>query len=103
MEVIRALENTQKRVKELEKRLSKDSHNSSLPPSSDRFGRKRKNHSLRKPSGKKAGGQPGHPGQALSQVEHPDQKEVTRWFLRHIQGLFQTGFYLVSLFLIKRA
>src|SRR5215469_7418968 len=57
-------------VEELHARLSKDSHNSHLPPSSDRFGRQPK--SLRKKSGKKAGGQPGHPGQLLRLVEHPD-------------------------------
>ena len=39
-------------VKDLQDRLAKDSHNSSLPPSSDRFGRQRK--SLRKKSEKKS-------------------------------------------------
>lgn len=60
------------RVNELEKRLAKDSHNSSLPPSSDRFARQKKAHSLRKKSGKKAGGQAGHPGATLSMSEQPD-------------------------------
>src|SRR5713101_2859549 len=46
-------------VQELQERLKKDSHNSNLPPSSDRFGRQPR--SLRKKSGKKAGGQAGHP------------------------------------------
>jgi transposase len=58
-------------VEELHARLSKDSHNSHLPPSSDRF--KRQPKSLRKKSGKKAGGQPGHPGQMLQMVEEPDR------------------------------
>ncbi len=58
-------------VEDLQARLSKDSHNSHLPPSSDRF--KRQPRSLRKKSGKKAGGQPGHPGQHLQMVETPDQ------------------------------
>ena len=40
-------------VKALQERLAKDSHNSHLPPSSDRFSRQPK--SLRKKSGKKAG------------------------------------------------
>jgi transposase len=57
-------------VQELQARLSKDSHNSHLPPSSDRFGRQPR--SLRKKSGKKPGGQPGHPGQMLRMVEQPD-------------------------------
>lgn len=58
-------------VEDLQARLSKDSHNSHLPPSSDRF--KRHPKSLRKKSGKQAGGQPGHPGQLLRMVETPDQ------------------------------
>jgi transposase len=58
-------------AEDLQARLSKDSHNSHLPPSSDRF--KRQPKSLRKKSGKKAGGQPGHPGQHLQMAEEPDR------------------------------
>ena len=59
-------------VKTLQERLAKDSHNSSLPPSSDRFTRQNKSRSLRKKSGKKAGGQLGHPGATLQMSEEPD-------------------------------
>ena len=59
------------RVQVLEERLSKDSHNSHLPPSSDRFVRKQK--SLRKPSGKKPGGQAGHQGKTLQFSSAPDE------------------------------
>src|SRR6266581_5991526 len=57
-------------VQALQDQLKKDSHNSHLPPSSDRFHRQPK--SLRKSSGKKAGGQPGHPGNTLMQSPTPD-------------------------------
>ncbi|MFL5667692.1 MAG: IS66 family transposase [Ktedonobacteraceae bacterium] len=55
----------------LQEQGGKDSHNSSLPPSSDRFVRRAK--SLRKKSGKKAGGQKGHRGHHLRQVDTPDE------------------------------
>src|SRR5436190_16504916 len=60
----------QQRVQALEERLAKDSHNSHLPPSSDRFVRQPK--SLRKQSGKKPGGQVGHPGSTLQLSPTPD-------------------------------
>ncbi len=58
------------RIEELERRLAKDSHNSSKPPSSDGFSRKA---SPRKKSGKPSGGQRGHQGHAMSQIARPDQ------------------------------
>src|SRR5438128_4432662 len=70
-QAIMAIEYLQERVKALEGQQAKDSHNSSLPPSSDRFVRPPK--SLRKKSGKKPGGQKGHRGHHLQQVEMPDQ------------------------------
>ncbi|WP_077273573.1 IS66 family transposase [Acidithiobacillus thiooxidans] len=59
------------RVAELEARLSKNSHNSSKPPSSDGLAKK-KTQSLRRPSGKKVGGQMGHSGQTLERTNAPD-------------------------------
>src|SRR5260370_11560514 len=61
------IDSQQERIKTLEGQLAKDSHNSSLPPSSDRFVRQPE--SLRKPSGKKPGGQKDHRGHHLRQVE----------------------------------
>lgn len=49
-------------VKHLQEQLAKNSQNSSLPPSSDRFVRQKKTRSLREKSGKKPGGQAGHQG-----------------------------------------
>src|SRR6266702_7075726 len=70
-QAIQAIEYLQERVKALEGQQAKDSHNSSLPPSSDRFVRPPK--SLRQKSGKKPGGQKGHQGHHLQQVETPDE------------------------------
>jgi transposase len=58
-------------IQALQNRLAKDSHNSHLPPSSDRFGRQPK--SLRQKSEKKSGGQPGHEGSSLQWSCTPDE------------------------------
>jgi transposase len=59
----------------------KDSHNSSLPPSSDLPAVKqanalRRTRSLRRRTGKRVGGQAGHPGRTLLRVEPPDRVVV---------------------------
>jgi transposase len=58
------------RLEELERRLGKNSHNSSKPPSSDGLGRKPSKH--RKKSERPSSGQPGHQGHTLRQVLTPD-------------------------------
>lgn len=62
------------RIIDLEARLSKNSENSHKPPSSDGPAKPNRTQSERTPSGKKAGGQPGHPGHALMRSKKPDYR-----------------------------
>jgi len=69
----RQLEGQEKRIQQLEAFINKNSRNSHKPPSSDGL---KKIPKVRKPSGKKPGGQKGHKGTTLQMVENPDIIEV---------------------------
>ena len=64
----------EERIKALENQVSKDSHNSNKPPSSD--GLQRTPKSLRVKSDRPSGGQQGHPGTTLKMVATPDHVVV---------------------------
>jgi transposase len=63
------------KVRDLEGRLALNSTNSGKPPSSDGL-QKPAPRSLRVKTGRKPGGQPGHPGRTLEQVKTPDHTQV---------------------------
>jgi transposase len=67
-------------VAQLRRQLGQNSRNSSKPPSSDSPFSKPAPKSLRGRSGRKPGGQKGHPGSTLAQVADPDET------LRHEPG-----------------
>ena len=74
------IERLEAEVVELRRQLGQNSRNSSKPPSSDSPFTKPAPRSLRRKSGRKPGGQPGHPGSTLALVANPDQR------LRHEPG-----------------
>jgi transposase len=79
------------KLEELDIKISKNSRNSSNPPSKDEKPVK-KNQSLREKSGKKSGGQNGHLGSTLKKVETPD-KVVTHF----LKGKCKCGIKLSEL------
>jgi transposase len=63
-------------VADLKRRLAQNSRNSSRPPSSDGLAKPPVPKSLRRPSGREPGGQPGHGGGYLEMVAVPDRVVV---------------------------
>ena len=63
-------------IKELLEQKNKNSKNSSKPPSSDGLKKGTKDKSLREPSGKKQGAQPGHSGTHMVITREPDTTQT---------------------------
>ena len=101
--LLERIEHLEARVKELENQISKNSRNSSKPPSGDGFGKRTR--SLRPQSERSSGGQVGHIGTTLERrddvdwvVEHPvlqcqgcgaslDLEPVERIIVRQVHDL----------------
>jgi len=67
------IDRLEERLKKVEDQLSKNSNNSSKPPSNDTGSRTK---SQRKQSGKKTGGQKGHKGNGLKMSDVPDHTVI---------------------------
>jgi transposase len=74
-ELVSHIEELHKVIQQLQAQVRKNSRNSSKPPSSDGLKRPRTT-SLRTPGERTNGGQKGHQGHTLRQVERPDQTKV---------------------------
>jgi transposase len=91
-----------RRIAELEaSAVVRDSHNSSLPPALDPPAVKaanaiRRTKSLRRPSGRRPGGQPGHRGSTRPRTEQPDQVITHAPALCRGCGATLAGGYLVK-------
>lgn len=71
----RLVEQQAAKIAELEKRLNKNSSNSSKPPSGDGLSKPPRTTTLRQKGENKSGGQPGHKGETLKQTQTPDKIE----------------------------
>lgn len=73
--IAEAMQKQQELIEKLQGQIAKNSSNSSKPPSSD-GPRKKRTKSLRKKGARPSGGQKGHKGKTLKQVENPEHTVV---------------------------
>jgi transposase len=88
------------RIVELERRLNKNSSNSSKPPSSDGLSKPPRTNSLRHKGKNKSGGQPGHKGETLKQTQTPDK--IKRHKLSNCPACFASLTSATTLGILKR-
>jgi transposase len=88
------------RIADLERRLNKNSSNSSKPPSSDGLGKPPRSTSLRENGKNKSGGQTGHKGETLKQTATPDI--VKKHVLMTCPGCQHTLLHSPVLGIVKR-
>jgi len=83
-------------VKLLTNRVGLNSRNSSKPPSTDFDKKINKENPNRKKSGKKIGGQIGHAGSTLQQIENPDDVKILRINRRSLpKGDYEDGGFAI--------
>ena len=85
------IEGQSARILDLEARLGQNSSNSSRPPSSDAPYNKPKRKPPEAPSGRKAGGQPGHEGRTREAAEPDDVQDRTPTHCKHCGLEFPPG------------
>ena len=76
IDLAQQLQKQSESIQELQAKLSKNSKNSSKPPSSDGYGKQNRTTSLRQKGKNPNGGQKGHKGETLKQTDTPDEVET---------------------------
>jgi len=85
-ELVRVCEAQQREINDLKARLGLSSRNSSKPPSSDHPGQKKKKNRRKGGSGRRPGGQPGHPGANRDLLPSDQVDEIVEHFPECCEG-----------------